>query len=183
MYETEHRLVVKLGCSLLVCVRPLLIFALVLLVARPANFSSGLILAVEPQTTGRIHPALHARRPRGRGDVKLVLPVARLAQFSSGLIFAAVPLMIGRIRPALHTRRPRGRGDVQLVLVVARHAQFSSGLIFAAVPLISSIRPARHARRPRGRSNVPRLRGIWNSNDVSRDETACDGSYHAYGIA
>ena len=131
MYETERRLVVKLGCSLLVCVRPLLIFALVLLVARPANFSSGLILAVEPQTTGRIHPALHARRPRGRGDVKLVLPVARLAQFSSGLIFAAVPLN-GRIRPARHARRPRGRSDVQSVLLVARLAHFSSGLVFAA---------------------------------------------------
>ena len=103
-----------------------------------------------------------------------VLAVARLANFSSGLIFAVDPVN-GRIRPTLNARRPRGRGDVQLVLVVARPAQFSSGLIFAVVPHTNSrICPARHARRPRGRSNVPRLRGIWNSNDVSRDETACD---------
>jgi hypothetical protein len=87
----------------------------------------------------------------------------------------------GRIRPALHARRSRGRGDVQLVLLVAWLAQFSSGLIFAVEPLTTGcIRPALHARRPHGRSNVPRLRRIWNSNDVSRDETACDGSHHAY---
>ncbi len=108
-----------------------------------------------------------------------VLVVAGFADFSSGLVFAAIPL-IGRIRPALHARRPRGRGDVQPVLVVARRAQFSSR-IFAVYPLTTGrIRPALHARRPRGHSNVPRLRRIWNSNDVSRDETACDGSHHAY---
>ena len=104
----------------------------------------------------------------------VVLLVARLANFSSGLIFAVGPLT-GRIRPALHARRPRGRGDVQQVLLVSSQANFSSGLTFPVVPLTDGrIRPALHARRPRGRSHVPRLRRIWNSNDVSRDETACD---------
>ena len=102
-----------------------------------------------------------------------VLLVARLAKFSSGLVFAVVPLT-GCIRPALHARRPRGRGEVQLVLVVARRANFSSGPIFALDPLTGRIRPALHARRPRGGFDVPLLRRIWNSNDVSRDETACD---------
>ena len=86
------------------------------MVARPANFSSGLIFAVDPHT-GRIRPALHARRPRSRGDVQQVLAVARLVHFSSGLIFAVEPLT-GRIRPALQTRRPRGRGDVQQDLLL-----------------------------------------------------------------
>ena len=102
-----------------------------------------------------------------------VLLVARLAKFSSGLVFAVVPLT-GCIRPALHARRPRGRGEVQLVLVVARRANFSSGPIFALDPLTGRIRPALHARRPRGGFDGQLLRRIWNSNDVSRDETACD---------
>ena len=102
-----------------------------------------------------------------------VLLVARLAKFSSGLVFAVVPLK-GRIRPTLHARRPRGRGEVQLVLLVARLAKFSSGPIFALDPLTGRIRPTLHARRPRGGFDVPLLRRIWNSNDVSRDETACD---------
>ena len=102
-----------------------------------------------------------------------VLVVATHANFSSGLVFAVVPIK-GRIRPALHARRPRGRGEVQLVLVVARRANFSSGPIFALDPLTGRIRPALHARRPRGGFDVPLLRRIWNSNDVSRDETACD---------
>ena len=103
----------------------------------------------------------------------VVLLVARLANFSSGLIFAVGPLT-GRIRPALHARRPRGRGDVQPVLVVARRAQFSSR-IFAVEPLTTGrICLAVHARRPRGGFDGQFLRKIWNSNDVSRDETACD---------
>jgi|AntAceMinimDraft_12_1070368.scaffolds.fasta_scaffold147389_1 hypothetical protein len=126
-----------------------------------------------------MRPALHARPPRGRGDVQQVLVVARLAHFSSGLIFAVVPL-VGRIRPALHTRRPRGRSDVQLVLLVARPAKFSSGLVFAVVPQLGRICPARHASRPRGRSNDQLLRRLRNSNNLSQDETACDGSHHAY---
>ena len=73
------------GNSLLVCARRLLLDVAVLAVARRAQFTSGLIFAVEP-LTGRIRPALHARRPRGRGDVQQVLLVARLARFSSGLI-------------------------------------------------------------------------------------------------
>ena len=129
-----------------------------------------------------MRPALHARPPRGRGDVQQVLVVARLAHFSSGLIFAVVPL-VGRIRPALHTRRPRGHGNVQPILVVARPADFSSGLFFAVEPLTGRIRPALHARRPRGGFDGQLLRRIWNSNDVSRDEIACDRSYHACGIA
>ena len=108
-----------------------------------------------------------------------VLLVARLAKFSSGLVFAVVPLK-GRIRPTLHARRPRGRGDVQPVLVVARRAQFSSR-IFAVEPLTTGrICLAVHARRPRGGFDGQFLRKIWNSNEVSRDETACDGSHHAY---
>ncbi len=103
--------------------------------ARLAKFSSGLIFAVDPRT-GRIRPALHARRPRGRGDVQQVLLVARPVNFSAGLVFAVVP-HCGSIRPALHARRPRGRGDVQPFLLVARLAQFSSGLIFAVEPLTS----------------------------------------------
>ncbi len=83
---------------------------LVIVVARVAQFSSGLIFAVVP-LTGRIRPALHARRPRGRGDVQQVLLVARPANFISGLIFAVVPL-IGRICPARHASRPRGRSNV-----------------------------------------------------------------------
>ena len=149
--------------------------------ARLANFSSGLIFAADPRT-GRIRPAFHARRPRGRGDVQQVLLVARPVNFSAGLVFAVVP-HCGSIRPALHARRPRGRGDVQPVLVVAKLAHFISGLIFAVVPVTGCIRPARHARRPRGRNNVQLLRRIWNSNDVSRDETACAGSHHAYEVA
>ena len=156
----------------------LLLFVAVLAVARPADFSSGLIFAVRP-LTGRIRPALHTRRPRGRGDIQLVLVVARPADFSSGLFFAVEPLT-GRIRPALHARRPCGRGDVQLVLLVATNGNFSSGLILAVLPQTSRIRPARHARRPRGGFDGQLLRRIWNSNDVSRDETACDGSHHAY---
>ena len=164
--------------SLLLRFSRLLLLGAVLAVATHAKFTSGLIFAVDP-LNGRIRPALHARRPRGRGAVRHVLQVASLAYFSSGLILAAVPL-IGRIRPALHARRPRGRGDVQPVLVVARRAQFSSRIL-AVYPLTTGrIRPALHARRPRGHSNVPRLRRIWNSTDVSRDETACDGSHHAY---
>jgi hypothetical protein len=46
---------------LLVCFRRLLLFVPVLLVATHANFSAGLIFAVEP-LTGRIRPALHACR-------------------------------------------------------------------------------------------------------------------------
>jgi hypothetical protein len=158
--------------SLVVCFRRFLFLVAVLLVARLAKFSSGLVFAVVP-LTGCIRPALHARRPRGRGEVQLILVVARRANFSSGLVFAVVPLT-GCIRPALHARRPRGRGEVQLVLVVARRANFSSGPIFALDPLTGRIRPALHARRPRGGFDVPLLRRIWNSNDVSRDETACD---------
>ena len=146
--------------------------------ARLAKFSSGLIFAVDPRT-GRIRPAFHGRRPRGRGDVQQVLLVARPVNFSAGLVFAVVP-HCGSIRPALHARRPRGRGDVQPVLVVAKLAHFISGLIFAVVPVTGCIRPARHARRPRGRNNVQLLRRIWNSNDVSRGETACHGSHHAF---
>ena len=153
----------------------------VLAVARLANFSSGLIFAVDP-VNGRIRPTLNARRPRGRGDVQLVLVVARPAQFSSGLIFAVLPLT-GRIRPALHARRTRSRGDVQLVLVEARLAHFSSGIILAVEPHAGRIRPALHARCPRGRFDGQLLRRIWNSNDVSRDETACAGSHHAYEVA
>ena len=92
--------------SLLLRARRLLLFVVVLLVARLANFSSGLIFAVGP-LTGRIRPALHARRPRGRGDVQPVLRVARAAHFISGLIFAVEPLN-GCMRPAIHARRPRG---------------------------------------------------------------------------
>ena len=165
--------------SLVVCFRRLLVRP-VLDVATRAKFSSGLIFPAVPMTTGCFRPALHARRARGRGDVQPVLIVARRAQFSSGLIFAVVPLTTGRIRPALHARRTRGRGDVQLVLVVAMLAHFISGLIFAVVPHCGSIRPARRARRPCGSSNVQHLRRIWNSNNVSRVETACDGSHHAY---
>ena len=136
------------GDLLVVCAGSLLFLTAVLLVATHADFSSGLIFPAVP-LTGRIRPALHARRPRGCGDVQLVLLVARYAQFSSGLILAVVPLN-GRIRPALHARRPRGRGDVQPVLVVARRAQFSSR-IFAVEPLTTGrIRLAVHARRPRG---------------------------------
>ena len=170
------------GDSLVVCFRRLLFLVAILAVATQANFNSGLVFAVEPLTSGCIRPALHARRPRGRGNVQQDLVVARPANFSSGLVFAVEPLT-GRIRPARHTRRPRGRGNVQQVLVVARRAQFSSGLIFAAVPPTGRIRPALHARRPRGGFDGQLLRRIWNSNDVSRDEIACDGSYHAYGIA
>ena len=158
--------------SLLLRFSRLLLLGAVLAVATHAKFTSGLIFAVDP-LNGRIRPALHARRPRGRGDVQLVLLVATHANFSSGLVFAVVPLT-GCIRPALHARRPRGRGEVQLVLVVARRANFSSGPIFALDPLTGRIRPALHARRPRGGFDVPLLRRIWNSNDVSRDETACD---------
>ena len=88
---------------LLVCFRRLLLFVPVLLVATHANFSAGLIFAVEP-LTGRIRPALQTHRTRGRGDVQPFLLVARLAQFRSGLIFAIEPLT-GRIRPALHACR------------------------------------------------------------------------------
>jgi hypothetical protein len=136
------------GDLLVVCAGSLLFLTAVLLVATHADFSSGLIFPAVP-LTGRIRPALHARRPRGCGDVQLVLLVARYAQFSSGLILAVVPLN-GRIRPALHARRPRGRGDVQPVLRVARAAHFISGLIFAVEPLNGCMRPAIHARRPRG---------------------------------
>ena len=76
--------------SLLVCARRLLLFGAVLVVAGFADFSSGLVFAAIP-LIGRIRPALHARRPRGRGDVQQVLVVARLANFSSGLVFAVVP--------------------------------------------------------------------------------------------
>ena len=85
----------------------------VLAVARLANFSSGLIFAVDP-VNGRIRPTLNARRPRSCGDVQLVLLVARPAHFSSGLIFAVVP-QYGIIRPARHALRPRGRSNVQLL--------------------------------------------------------------------
>jgi len=159
--------------SLLVCFRRLLLFVAVLVVATHANFSSGLVFAVVP-IKGRIRPALHARRPRGRGDVQHILLVARYADFSSGLVFAAVPLT-GCICLALHARRPRGHGHVQPVLLVARIAHFIFGLIFAVVPLNNGpIRPAHHARRPRGGFDGQLLRRIRNSNDVSRDETACD---------
>ena len=106
--------------------------------------------------------------------VRPVLDVATRAKFSSGLIFPAVPMTTGRIRPALHARRTRGRGDVQPVLRVARPVKFISGLIFAVDPLCSNMRPAIHARRPPGGFDGQLLRRIWNSNDVSRDETACD---------
>ena len=159
--------------SLVVCFRRLLVRP-VLDVATRAKFSSGLIFPAVPMTTGCFRPALHARRARGRGDVQPVLIVARRAQFSSGLIFAVVPLPPGRIRPALHARRTRGRGDVQPVLRVARPVKFISGLIFAVDPLCSNMRPAIHARRPPGGFDGQLLRRIWNSNDVSRDETACD---------
>mgnify|MGYP000465018596 CR=1 FL=1 len=93
--------------SLLVCFRRLLLFVAVLVVATHANFSSGLVFAVVP-IKGRIRPALHARRPRGRargrGDVQHILLVARYADFSSGLVFAAVPLT-GCICLALHLSR------------------------------------------------------------------------------
>ena len=92
--------------SLLVCFRRLLLFVAVLVVATHANFSSGLVFAVVP-IKGRIRPALHARRPRGRGDVQPVLRVSRAAHFISGLIFAVEPLN-GCMRPAIHARRPRG---------------------------------------------------------------------------
>ncbi len=99
--------------------------------------------------------------------------VARPANFSTGLIFAVDP-HTGRIRPALHARRPRGRGDDQPVLAEAMLAHFISGLVFAVEPLFGCMRPAIHARRPRGGFDGQLLRRIWNSNDVSRDETACD---------
>ena len=61
---------------------------------------------------------------------------------------------------------------------------FSSGLIFPAVPSATGrIRPALHARRSRGGFDGQLLRRIRNSNDVSRDETACDGSHHTYEVA
>ena len=93
--------------SLLVCARRLLLFGAVLVVARLANFSSGLVFAVDP-LTGCIRPALHARRPRGRGDVQQVLVVARLANFSSGLVFAVVP-PTGRPSRTSRTSSPRPR--------------------------------------------------------------------------
>ncbi len=93
------------GDSLVVCFRRLLLFVAVLVVARLTNYSSGLVFADDPMTGRSIRPALHARRPRGRGEVQLVLRVASQAKFSPGLIFAREPL-IGLIRPALHARRP-----------------------------------------------------------------------------
>ena len=95
--------------SLLLRFSRLLLLGAVLAVATHAKFTSGLIFAVDP-LNGRIRPALHARRPRGRGDVQPVLVVARRAQFSSR-IFAVEPLTTGRIRLAVHARRPRGGFD------------------------------------------------------------------------
>lgn len=66
--------------SRIACFRRLLLVPPVLLVASPANFSSGLVFAVEPLTRGLFRPTLHAGRSRGRFYVRRLSNATRHAE-------------------------------------------------------------------------------------------------------